>query len=400
MRTFCRAHPHDLDANFFLAVILQAMGKTDESDDVFAHLLDIMPDFFPALRGRFTLWYEAAKWDRAALIGNELLHTYPDDTETRILVARALNHLGRDEEAIIVLEEGKKIDPANSGLWVQEGYLFLDQDRPEMAREQFLGALQVRAQDQPATYGLGLAAMRMRDLDGAVAKFEMITPDSPFFIEALERRAYIKLVRGDVAGAMDLVQPVYDHQPSDPEVALTYAAIAREAGKYDLAEAAVRQAIQTMPRVGELQAELALILSARGEEAKARQVAEQVLKKNPRTPWALNFIGYSLAVEGKDLDRAEKLIRQALELEPDAGYILDSLGWVYYQRGDYETALKYLEQASREAGPDAEILEHTGDCLRKLGRKAEARNAYAHGLDALPNPALRARLEQKLKELP
>lgn len=400
LQEFCRTHPQDLDANFFLAVMLQALGKTDESDDVFAHMLEVMPDFYPALRGRFTLWYEAGEWGRAALIGNELLRTYPDDTETRLLVAQALVRLDRDEEAIIVLEEGKKIDPNNSGLWVQEGYLYLDQNRPEMAREQFLGAIEIEPKDRAAAYGLGLAALRLKDMAEAKTRFESVTTDSPFFLDARMMLAFIALQDGDVDGAMNLVQPLYDHHPSDPDVVLTYARIGREAGKYDLAEAAVRQAITTMPRLEELQYELALILSARGEEEKARQVAEQVLKKNPRTPWALNFIGYSLAVEGKELDRAEKLIRQALELEPDAGYILDSLGWVYYQRGDYETALQYLEQADRANGPDAEILEHTGDCLLKLGRKAEAKDAYTRGLDALPNPAMRVRLENKLKELP
>ena len=45
------------------------------------------------------------------------------------------------------------------------------------------------------------------------------------------------------------------------------------------------------------------------------------------------------------------MIRRAVEQRADDGYIVNSLGWAYFRMGDYENAVKYLEQRGRaEAG--------------------------------------------------
>jgi len=60
------------------------------------------------------------------------------------------------------------------------------------------------------------------------------------------------------------------------------------------------------------------------------------------------------------LDEAEKLIRRALAIEPDDGFFIDSLGWVYYMRGDYPRAVEQLERAIEHAGDDPTVTEHLG----------------------------------------
>ena len=398
LQRFAAAHPADLDTQFFAAVILQSTGKVDEAAEAYRRLLEKAPVFYPAMRNLFTNYFEARRWEPAAAAGRDLLLAYPDDTESRINLAHALLRLDRDEEAIIVLEQGKAVEP-NPGLWVVEGYIYLDQDRPEQARQQFLGALEINDKDKQANYGLGLAAMQAKDFAEARKRFELIQPDSPFYFEARKGLAWLALQDGDAEGAMALIQTVYDQHPSDPDAAAAYAAVARECGKYDLAENALQKALAGAPDNDGLRYELAILYTAAGDDAKARGVVEEMLRKNPDDPRALNFLGYSLAEKGERLDEAEKMIRRALELKPDDGTILDSLGWVYYQRGDYQTALKYLKDADHQAGPDPEILEHLGDCLTKLGRKADARSAYTRALAAGATPRVRGRIESKLKEL-
>src|SRR5207247_1682915 len=82
---------------------------------------------------------------------------------------------------------------------------------------------------------------------------------------------------------------------------------------------------------------------------------------------ALNYLGYTYAEMGVRLDEAEKLIRRALEIEPDDGFYVDSLGWVYYQRGDYRRAVEHLERAVELAGDDPTVAEHLGDAYSRAG---------------------------------
>ena len=73
-----------------------------------------------------------------------------------------------------------------------------------------------------------------------------------------------------------------------------------------------------------------------GNYAGAIAYFERAVAADPRNANALNYLGYTYAEMGVKLDEAEALIRRALEIEPNDGFYVDSLGWVYYQRGDYE----------------------------------------------------------------
>ncbi|CAD7783277.1 MAG: Tetratricopeptide repeat protein [Candidatus Methanoperedenaceae archaeon GB50] len=62
----------------------------------------------------------------------------------------------------------------------------------------------------------------------------------------------------------------------------------------------------------------------------------QTISLDPNHAEALNYLGYTYAEMGENLEEAERLIKRALEIKPEDGYIIDSLGWVYYQRGEYK----------------------------------------------------------------
>ena len=103
---------------------------------------------------------------------------------------------------------------------------------------------------------------------------------------------------------------------------------------------------------------------------------EQLYRLDPEDPTTLNFYGYVLAEIGRDLDRAEKMIRRALAADPDNGYYLDSLGWVYYQMGEYTRAVTELEKAAARVNDDPVILEHLGDAYAAMRNFDKAITAY------------------------
>jgi len=116
------------------------------------------------------------------------------------------------------------------------------------------------------------------------------------------------------------------------------------------------------------------------EKLKRYEEAEKHLAalhaRQPDDPTTCNFYGYLLALMGKDLDKAEELIKKALEGEPQNGYYIDSLGWVFFTRGEYRRAVEELERAAAIAGNDPVILEHLGDAYNAVGRYREALDAY------------------------
>ena len=93
------------------------------------------------------------------------------------------------------------------------------------------------------------------------------------------------------------------------------------------------------------------------------------------------------------------MIRKALEKKPGDGYIQDSLGWVYYQKGDYQKALEELMKAHNRVPDDPVIAEHIGDVYLKLGDRANAVSFYEKALSLDKKGERKQNVEEKLKGL-
>jgi len=88
---------------------------------------------------------------------------------------------------------------------------------------------------------------------------------------------------------------------------------------------------------------------------------------------AYNYIGFMWAEHNLHLDEAEEMIGRALQLDPNNGAYLDSLGWVHYRKGKYDDALSELLRAAQNLAQDDPIVfEHIGDTYSKLNRVAQA----------------------------
>ena len=124
---------------------------------------------------------------------------------------------------------------------------------------------------------------------------------------------------------------------------------------------------------------MALEKLKRRDEAKA--VMERIVDKDAGHADALNYLGYSLAEDGRDLERALGMIEKALEKEPDNPFFLDSKAWALYKLKRMDDALAAIEKAINHKVKDAIIWEHYGDIAAAAGRKAEAQKAYRSALE-------------------
>jgi Flp pilus assembly protein TadD len=120
---------------------------------------------------------------------------------------------------------------------------------------------------------------------------------------------------------------------------------------------------------------------------------------NPGNAPALNYLGYTYAEKGDRLDEAEKLIRRALVIEPEDGFYVDSLGWVYYQRGEFQKAVDQLERAVNLTGEDPTITEHLGDAYNKIGKTRDASHEYQDALRRTQDGSQITRLKSKIAAL-
>jgi tetratricopeptide (TPR) repeat protein len=113
----------------------------------------------------------------------------------------------------------------------------------------------------------------------------------------------------------------------------------------------------------------------------------------------LNYLGYTYAEKGVQLDEAEELIKRALKFKPNDGFIIDSLGWVYYKKKKWDEAVIELEKAWKLAPSDPTIGEHLGDAYVRKNYWDKALRTYRKVLDLNPGSKEREGLQKKIKEV-
>ena len=125
---------------------------------------------------------------------------------------------------------------------------------------------------------------------------------------------------------------------------------------------------------------------------------EQLIALHPDNYQALNYVGYTLAEENRDLDRALSLLVKADKLAPGQSYIVDSLAWAYFKAGKMDDALREIRRAVKlDEHIDASIWEHYGDIAARAGLTDEARTAYQKAIEL--KPANAEALRQRLSHL-
>ncbi len=170
-----------------------------------------------------------------------------------------------------------------------------------------------------------------------------------------------------------------------------------DAGRPERGEELLREWVEQEPDAADARYSLGAFLFQLERIDAAEAELREAIRIEPDHGPALNFLGYSMAEQGRNLNEALAMILQALEGDAWNGAYLDSLGWVYYQMGDYEQARPPLERAVREMPNDPTILEHLGDLYLRIGERDMALTVWDRALEAGPDDTekLRAKMQRE-----
>lgn len=235
----------------------------------------------------------------------------------------------------------------------------------------------------------------------AIAAYDAVSKASPLHQHALIQKA-LDLDRLDkVDEAVAVLRQAAKDDPTSIEPVVALGDLYRGKEKYAEAGAEYSRAIaiagEPSPAHWTLYYARGICSERLGQWADAERDLKLALKLSDEHPLVLNYLGYSWIEQRTHLAEALAMIEKAVELRPNDGFIVDSLGWAHYRLGDYAQATEYLERAVELEPSDATINEHLGDALWKVGRKIEARFQWSHALEMKPETDRIALLKAKLE---
>jgi tetratricopeptide (TPR) repeat protein len=243
---------------------------------------------------------------------------------------------------------------------------------------------------------LGMALEEKGDLDSAAIEFRKIPQDSGSYIDAIGHTAFILKEQGNPELAVETLKKAIANNPRQLELYLNLSSLYEALEKTDQALGLLLDAEKGFEGEARLHFRIGVIYDAQGKRAESIERMKKVIGLNPRDAQALNFIGYTYAEMGINLEEALAYLKRAVEIRPNDGFILDSLGWVYFKLKKYDDAIRYLEEAIALVPEDSAIVEHLGDVYHARHDHKKALVNYRKALEIEPD---RKDLVEKIRRI-
>jgi tetratricopeptide (TPR) repeat protein len=210
------------------------------------------------------------------------------------------------------------------------------------------------------------------------------------------RRAATLLSAGDFERAAAFAAEAQTQHADDPRFPRIRAQALFERGQVEQALSVLEPTARAFPRDTATQVALADLYKDAGRGGDAERTLRQFIQVDPGNAQVLNHLGYMLAVGGRELEEAVRLVQRALDIDPGNPFYLDSLGWAYFRRGDLDQAEKYLSPAAEQLPRNSEVQDHLGDLLARRGRWQDAITAWMRALEGDGSDIDRASIEKKI----
>jgi tetratricopeptide (TPR) repeat protein len=427
MRAFSEEYPQVSDAKIELALLLVKIKRFQEADAIFSALPqkdrgylveyyharafnglgrqdDALRHFTAAVQ-KYPKFIEA--WAELALLHEkrkehqsarqayeEILRLSEANPELLLRLVSLSSNMGETERALEYVRKG----PDSPAFVFTAVSIFLE-NKQWKAAETLLEELRKRPNppDELYFYLAGIAFDAHNSPEEALRWVERISPDSQAHARAIPLRVQLLSAMGKKEESLALLQQERAKKADDQkllqlEIRLL-ASLARLDAALELADAGMRK----WPDDLELAFLHASLLDERGDKKAAFAAMEKISRTDPKDYQALNYLGYTLADENRELPRALELLTKAVELAPDLAYILDSLAWAQFRLGKFDAAWESVNKVvSMDNAEDPTIWEHYGDIAAALGKAEEARKGYAKALELKPknSDSIRERLSK------
>ncbi len=376
---------------YYMAKANAGLGKTRQALGLLRSAVLEDPSFMEAWVELAYLYEVDGDYVQAEKTYGRLLELGETSDEVWLRLITLNLKLNNPDKALSLYRRG----PSDPDFALEAAGRFLDEKFYDQAA-QILEPL-AAAKTPPTRLWFSLAIIAFEgkgDAEKALTYLAKVPENDPSFEQAVRFRINLLSQTGKHAEALALVEEGKRRLPDKGAYWLLQSSVQEAAGNLAEAKATLDEALAKWPQDTDLLYALGIILDKLKQPEAGIAAMERIIAINPDHADALNYVGYTLADQKKDLDRALLLIKKALEIKPDSGYIVDSLAWAYFRMGKLDQAWEEIQRAVVLAEADPTIWEHYGDLAAAKGLKDKAREGYRRSLKLAPgNATVRAKLE-------
>ncbi len=392
---------HKHTAYYYLGYMQQGKQNFVEAEKYYKKALKIQEDFKQATIALTKLYEQTNKSTEAIELLQSFNKKFGPDEQIALYLSRIYLYQQDYNSAYLQYEIISAFSPSNIEMQTRMAFILIKQKKYKEALSKLQDILNKKPQAGAARihFYIGAIYEEIEQYPKAIKAFLSVPKSSPYHDESRIYAAYLENKQGKSQKAIQILEGATDSSPQSSKLSIVYASLLDDSQQYGKAITFLNSAIKKFPKEEQLHFILGSLYDKVGQKKETIRIMKHVLSLNPQHVEALNYLAYTYAEMNEQLDEAEKLARQAIELKPNDGYIKDTLGWVIFKKGQVSDSIKLLESAYKIQSNESVIAEHLGDAYYKNNLLSKALEMYKKAYEIETGRQEKDQLQSKIRAI-
>ncbi len=377
--------PHASIGYFYLGKINQAQGKGDEAKEYYRKTILRAPRFERAHRELFQLLEADGQVTEAIVVLEEYLtDVNPHHKKFRQDLVRLLLRQKEFDRALTELEFIIKNASDNLNAQVRRALVFAEMEDVPRAIEEMTNIVEAYPSKLQVRDYLGLLYVQVDQLDQAIQVYHTNIDLDPTFFDSRIHLGYALYRLKRFEEAVPHLRRAIELNPGNAEPHLLLGLTYTQSEQHRMAMETFEVGLERHPKNVDLRFNLGAAYDKLGRFPDVVREMEAVMELNPDHGDALNYLGYSYADRGVNIEQAVALTQRAVALKPNNGYYVDSLGWALFKIGRVQDALVEIKRAAELVKDDPVIFEHMGEIYLLQNDRDKAKQSWLRSIELDP----------------
>jgi tetratricopeptide (TPR) repeat protein len=405
LQTVIKNASSNSEAHYALGVAFEKSGNLQLAESEWREALRLRPDLLDAQRALASAAMRQGDMPTLQEAATQIIGLQPSSPEGYAL--RALSFINRKQYGEAEKDIRKAIDiaPQSAFGYAQLGNLKFTEKQYSDAAKAYQEALKRNSNSTDALRGLMNTYFAENHPDQAIAAANAQIAKSPAnsgFYDLLGTALFFS--KKDLSGAEAAFEKSVALDKHNSDALLKLCQVQAAKGETDRALNTAQQALKDNPREPSLYVVMGKLYESKSDWKKAEDAYQTALTLNSQDPMASNNLAKLMVQTGGNFDVALSLAQTARKGQPDSPAVADTLAWIYYQKGAYQSAIGLFQEAlklqEKSHAPDnPDIHYHLGMAYAKSGQPALARQQFERVLKIDPNSSDAADAKNQLAQL-
>lgn len=360
--------------------------------------IEIKPDFFDAVMMLGHLIESSESQNKAyAFYAEYQKHHGPNMKLAEILAQHYItkNELDKAYEQLDLLEDlTEDVIPVK----LKMALILIEKKIYDSAIAKLKEILDLAPDSDKVRFYLSAVYEEKEEYSNAFDQYMKVDKASGYFEEARLHAAYLAKIMGNTDRATVVLKESFDKKAENPQSYFLMAQLFEDKKEFNKALGVLKAAQTKFSKNSQVFYQMGTLQDRLNLKDEMLVSMQKVLSLDPEHAQALNYLAYTWAEKSQHLDLAESYARKAVKNEKEDAYILDTLGWVLFKKGELTEALKVLQHA-HNLQPQASIIsEHLGDVYLKMNLRDKAQNYFSKAVASEADQERKIKLQTKLAE--